>query len=267
MKVIAQEIMDHKGKETKLYKLNKEIKKLQEDQRFEQEEERKKLQDEQNQLEADKKKHSDEQIKFLKKKEQHTKMMEREIEEMKKEKEEQKIRQKKQNQLEVDKKKHADEEMRFLRHKEQHARMMEKEIEEMKKEKEAQKIRQKKFYDEVKKFAAKERKFGVWKEHKSKKELDLEEREKNVLLKENANKTLSRQLTIQMTIHEEKERINERKVLDKEAEFKVTREELSSEKQRFTSAEVEFNKEKKDVAEQKKKNDYMLSLLKTKKVS
>ena len=168
--------MEHKGKETKLYKLNKEIKKLQEDQRFEQEEERKKLQNEQNQLE-------------------------------------------------VEKKKHAEEEMRFLRHKEQHARMMEKEIEEMKKEKEAQKIRQKKFYDEVKKFAAKERKFGVWKEHKSKKELDLEEREKNLLLKENANKTLSRQLTIQMTIHEEKERINERKVLDKEAEFKIKREE------------------------------------------
>ena len=29
---------------------------------------------------------------------------------------------------------------------------------------------------------------------------------------------------------------------------------------------MELNKEKKDVAEQKKKNDYMLSLLKTKKV-
>ena len=72
---------------------------------------------------------------------------------------------------------------------------------------------------------------------------------------------------MQMAIHEEKERINERKVLDKEAEFKITREELSSEKQKFTSAAVELTKEKKDVAEQKKKNDYMLSLLKTKKVN
>ena len=217
MKVIAQEIMDHKGKETKLYKLNKEIKKLLEDQRFEQEEEHKKLQDEQNQLEADKKKHSDEKIKFLRQKEQHTKMMEREIEEMKK-------------------------------------------------EKEAQKIRQKNFYAEMKKFAAKEKKSGVWKDHKSKKELDLEEREKNILLKENAHKTLSRQLTMQMAINEEKERINERKALDKEAEFKIKSENLSSEKQRFTSAEVQLNKKEKDVAEQKKKNDYMLSLLKTQKV-
>ena len=40
--------MEHKRKETKLYKLNKEIKKFQEDQRFLQEEERKKLQNEQN---------------------------------------------------------------------------------------------------------------------------------------------------------------------------------------------------------------------------
>ena len=72
---------------------------------------------------------------------------------------------------------------------------------------------------------------------------------------------------MQMAIHEEKERINERNVLDKEAEIKIKSENLSSEKQKFTSAEVEFNKEKKDVAEQKKKNDYMLSLLKTKKVS
>ena len=209
--------MEHKRKETKLYKLNKEIKKLQEEQRFEQEEERKKLLDEQNQLEEDKKKHSDEQIKFLRQKEQHKKKMEREIEEMKQ-------------------------------------------------EKEAEKYRQKNFYAEMKKFAAKEKKFGVWKDHKSKKELDLEEREKNILLKEKAYKSLSGQLTMQMAIHEEKERIDERKILDKEAEFKKMREELSSKELKFTSAVVELNKEKKDVAEQKKKNDYMLSLLKTKKV-
>ena len=72
---------------------------------------------------------------------------------------------------------------------------------------------------------------------------------------------------MQMAIHEEKERIDERKILDKEAEFKKMREELSSKELKFTSAVVELNKEKKDVAEQKKKNDYMLSLLKTKKVN
>ena len=213
--------MEHKGKETKLYKLNKELKKIHEDQRFEQEEERKKLLNKQNQLEVDKKKHSDEEVRFFRHKEQHTKMME-------KEKEEQKKLQIKQNMLQNEKKKHADEEMRFLRHKEQHTKMMEKEKEEMKKEKEAQKIRQKKFYDDRKKFAAKEKKFRVWKENKSQKELDLEEREKNVLLKEKAYKSLSRQLTMQMAIHEEKERINERKVLDKEAEIKIKSNSLSS---------------------------------------
>ena len=57
-----------------------------------------------------------------------------------------------------------------------------------------------------------------------------------------------------------------RKGLDKEAEIKIKSDNLSSEKQKFTSAKVELNKEKKDVAELKKKNDYMLSRLKTRKV-
>ena len=78
---------------------------------------------------------------------------------------------------------------------------------------------------------------------------------------------MSRQLMVQMAIHEEKERINERKVLDKEAEFKIKSDNLSSKEVKFTSDAVELNKKEKEVTEQKKKYDYMLTLLKTQKVS
>ena len=72
----------------------------------------------------------------------------------------------------------------------------------------------------MKRFPAKEKMFGIWKEHKSKRELDLNEREKNVLLKEKELKTLSIQLTMQKVINEEKIIINERKVLDKKLSSK-----------------------------------------------
>ena len=249
-----------KGKETKLYNLKKVIRNLEEDQKIEQEEERKKLQNDQNQLKQDKKKHADEEMLFFRQK------IEQE--------EGRKKLQNDQNQLKQDKKKHADEEMLFLRQKVHHARMMKrdkanmkKDIEEMKKEKEAHKIRQKNFIANVKKYAYKEKRFGVSKECKSKKELDLEEREQIVLLKENEHRTLSRQLSMKMAVSEEKEKVHERKILDKEAEFKIKSENLSTKELRFASAEVQLTKEKKDVAAQKKKYDFMLSLLKTKEVT
>ena len=123
----------------------------------------------------------------------------------------------------------------------------------------------------MKRFAAEERKF--WKsKHKFEKKLDIEEREKivllkedamldieerekKVLLKENEQETLRRQLTKQMAMVDEKERINVRNGIamhDKEAEM--------------FSAKVELKREKKDVVQQKKKYDHMLHLLETKKV-
>ena len=238
-------------KETKLHNLNKEIKKIHEDLRNE-------LTNKQNKLHEDRKKYANETMNFSRHQEQHTKMMEKEKEEMKKEKEEMKKEKeevkKEKEEMKREKKDMKKEKEEMKKEKEE----IKKEKEEMKKERGAKTTRQKKFYNNMKKQFVADEKFWNSK-HKYKRELDIEEREKKVSLMEEKQETLRCQLTNQMAIVNQKEGINE-------ADIKRNNEQLSKEKQKISCAEVELKKEKKDVAQQRKKYDYMLLLLETKKV-